>query len=119
GLDAAGRADLDAHLRAVTPTDPPPGPRSYQQLHEAWRRQREENTRMAALLAWTEELLTSRERALRRTEATINLLSGSLSYRVGRLAVTPARLARRGAGAAKRRVSAALTPQQPKRTDQS
>ncbi|WP_432050696.1 class I SAM-dependent methyltransferase [Verrucosispora sp. NA02020] len=119
GLDAAGRADLDAHLRAVTPTDPPPGPRSYQQLHEAWRRQREENTRMAALLAWTEELLTSRERALRRTEATINLLSGSLSYRVGRLAVTPARLARRGAGAAKRRVRAALTPQQPKRTDQS
>ncbi|MFI7078658.1 class I SAM-dependent methyltransferase [Micromonospora sp. NPDC049903] len=121
GLDAAGRADLDAHLHAVTPTDPPSGPRSYQQLHEAWRRQREENTRMAALLTWTEELLTSRERALRRAEATINLLSGSLSYKVGRLAVTPARLARRGARAAKRRARAALTPRQPdpKRTERS
>ncbi|WP_431729158.1 class I SAM-dependent methyltransferase [Verrucosispora sp. TAA-831] len=121
GLDAAGRADLDAHLRAVTPTDPPSGPRSYQQLHEAWRRQREENTRMAALLAWTEELLTSRERALRRAEATVNLLSGSLSYKVGRLAITPARLARRGARAAKRRARAALAPRQPepKRTERS
>ncbi|MGS2619281.1 class I SAM-dependent methyltransferase [Micromonospora sp. LZ34] len=112
GLDADGRVALASELRGVDPTDPPPGPRSYQQLREAWLRQREELTRLGALLKWTEELLTSRERALRRADATINLLSGSLSYRVGRLAITPARLAKRGARAAKRRASAALGTRQ-------
>ncbi|MEV4119880.1 class I SAM-dependent methyltransferase [Micromonospora sp. NPDC049645] len=112
GLDADGRSDLAAELRAVAPTDPPVGGHSYQQLREAWLRQREELTRLAALTAWTEELLTSRERALRRAETTINLLSGSISYRVGRLAITPARLAKRGARAAKRRATAALANKQ-------
>ncbi|MEU5564241.1 class I SAM-dependent methyltransferase [Micromonospora musae] len=110
GLDNEGRGVLLSELRAVEPTDPPAGPRSYQQLREAWRRQREELTRLTALLKWTEELLTSRERALRRAEVKINLLSGSVSYQVGRLAVTPARLARRGARAAKRRVRDVLAP---------
>lgn len=113
GLDHDGRVDLATELHAVTPTDPPVGAaRSYQQLREAWLRQREELARLAALTAWTEELLTSRERALRRAETTIGLLSGSLSYRVGRLAITPARLAKRGARAAKRRATAALAPKQ-------
>ncbi|MGK5739512.1 class I SAM-dependent methyltransferase [Micromonospora sp. URMC 103] len=112
GLDAEGRVTLATELRAVQPTDPPAGRPSYQQLHEAWERQREELTRLAALQKWTDELLTSRERALRRAEATINLLSGSLSYRVGRLAVTPARLAKRGARAAKRRARDVLAPKQ-------
>ncbi|WBB69913.1 class I SAM-dependent methyltransferase [Micromonospora sp. WMMD812] len=112
GLDADGRVTLATELRAVEPTDPPAGPRGYQQLREAWLRQREELTRLSALLKWTEELLTSRERALRRADATINLLSGSLSYRVGRLAITPARLAKRGARAAKRRAREALAPKQ-------
>ncbi|MDG4798772.1 class I SAM-dependent methyltransferase [Micromonospora sp. WMMD1082] len=122
GLDAAGRIDLDTELRAVTPTDPPPGPHSYQQLREAWRRQRDENTRLSALLKWTEDLLTSRERALRRAEAKINLLSGSLSYKVGRLAITPARMASRGARAAKRRARAAITARRqehPKQEDRT
>uniref|UniRef100_UPI00359F2C8B hypothetical protein n=1 Tax=Verrucosispora sioxanthis TaxID=2499994 RepID=UPI00359F2C8B len=96
----------------VSPTDPPPGPRSYQQLREAWLRQREENTRLTALLTWTENLLTSRERALRRAEAKINLMSGSLSYKVGRLALTPARMAKRGARAAKRRARTAIAAKQ-------
>ncbi|WP_327031991.1 class I SAM-dependent methyltransferase [Micromonospora ureilytica] len=112
GLDAGGSVDLAAELHAVAPTDPPVGGHSYQQLREAWLRQREELTRLAALTAWTEELLTSRERALRRAETTIGLLSGSLSYRVGRLAITPARLAKRGARAAKRRATAVLAPKQ-------
>ncbi|MFE9194077.1 class I SAM-dependent methyltransferase [Micromonospora sp. NPDC007208] len=112
GLDAGGRVDLAAELHAVAPTDPPVGGHSYQQLREAWLRQREELTRLAALTAWTEELLTSRERALRRAETTISLLSGSISYRVGRLAITPARLAKRGARAAKRRATAVLAPKQ-------
>ncbi|MEV4498242.1 class I SAM-dependent methyltransferase [Micromonospora arborensis] len=111
GLDHDGRVNLATELHAVAPTDPPVGADSYQQLREAWLRQREELTRLAALTAWTEELLTSRERALRRAETTIGLLSGSLSYRVGRLAITPARLAKRGARAAKRRAIAALGPQ--------
>ncbi|MER7333055.1 MULTISPECIES: class I SAM-dependent methyltransferase [unclassified Micromonospora] len=110
GLEADGRVALATELRAVEPTDPPVGSRSYQQLREAWLRQREELTRLAALLKWTEELLTSRERALRRADATINLLSGSLSYRVGRLAIAPARIAKRGARAAKRRARQALAP---------
>ncbi|MFB9849444.1 class I SAM-dependent methyltransferase [Micromonospora andamanensis] len=109
------RAVVEAAMQtetAATPTDPPPGPRSYQQLREAWLRQREENTRLTALLRWTENLLTSRERALRRAEAKINLLSGSLSYKVGRLAITPARMAKRGARAAKRRARAAIASKQ-------
>ncbi len=118
GLDTDGKVDLDAELRAVTPTDPPPGPLSYQQLREAWLRQREENTRLTSLLKWTEELLNTRERALRRAEATVNLLSGSLSYKVGRLAVTPARLARRGARAAKRRAQDAIAQKQQQRPKQ-
>ncbi|MFF0254101.1 class I SAM-dependent methyltransferase [Micromonospora zamorensis] len=112
GLDLDGTVDLATELHAVAPTDPPVGARSYQQLREAWLRQREELTRLTALTAWTEELLTSRERALRRAETTVGLLSGSLSYRVGRLAITPARLAKRGARAAKRRATAALAPKQ-------
>lgn len=112
GLGADGTVGLATELHAVAPTDPPVGGHSYQQLREAWLRQREELTRLAALTAWTEELLTSRERALRRAETTIGLLSGSLSYRVGRLAITPARLAKRGARAAKRRATAVLAPKQ-------
>ncbi|MET8258819.1 class I SAM-dependent methyltransferase [Micromonospora sp. NPDC005205] len=112
GLDADGTVGLATELHAVTPTDAPVGGHSYQQLREAWLRQREELTRLAALAAWTEELLTSRERALRRAETTISLLSGSISYRVGRLAITPARLAKRGARAAKRRATAVLAPKQ-------
>ncbi|MGC4810932.1 class I SAM-dependent methyltransferase [Micromonospora sp. DT228] len=112
GLDTDGRLHLATELHAVSPTDPPVGAGSYQQLREAWLRQREELARLAALTAWTEELLTSRERALRRAETTIGLLSGSLSYRVGRLAITPARLAKRGARAAKRRATAALSPKE-------
>ncbi|MEV4201114.1 class I SAM-dependent methyltransferase [Micromonospora globbae] len=108
GLGTEGRAVLLSELRSVEPTDPPAGPRSYQQLREAWLRQREELKRVTALLKWTEDLLTSRERALRRAEVTINLLSGSMSYRVGRLAITPARLARRGARAARRRLRDAM-----------
>ncbi|MFC8849867.1 MULTISPECIES: class I SAM-dependent methyltransferase [unclassified Micromonospora] len=110
GLDGADRVALADELRAVEPIAPPAGLDSHQQLREAWLRQKDELTRLTALLRWTEELLTSRERALRRAEATINLLSGSLSYRVGRLAITPARLAKRGARAAKRRAKDALAP---------
>ncbi|MFI7550987.1 class I SAM-dependent methyltransferase [Micromonospora sediminimaris] len=109
---AVVEAAMQPTAATAEPTDPPPGPRSYQQLREAWLRQREENTRLTALLKWTEDLLTSRERALRRAEAKINLLSGSLSYKVGRLAITPARMARRGARAAKRRARAAISAKQ-------
>ncbi|MBQ1024100.1 class I SAM-dependent methyltransferase [Micromonospora sp. C95] len=111
-VEAATETVATAAEAAVSLTDPPPGPRSYQQLREAWLRQREENTRLAALLKWTEDLLTSRERALRRAEAKINLLSGSLSYKVGRLALTPARMAKRGARAAKRRARTTIAVKQ-------
>ncbi|MFF3855035.1 class I SAM-dependent methyltransferase [Micromonospora sp. NPDC002575] len=118
GLDGAARVALADELRAVEPTAPPAGLDSHQQLREAWRRQKDELTRLTALLRWTEELLTSRERALRRAEATINLLSGSISYRVGRLAITPARLAKRGARAAKRRAKDALAPRRDEQEQQ-
>ncbi|MFY1701354.1 class I SAM-dependent methyltransferase [Micromonospora sp. WMMA1923] len=112
GLDDAARADLAAALRAVTPTAPPTGRESVQQLREAWLRQRAELTRLTARLAWTEQLLTHRERALRRAETKLDLLSGTLGYRMGKLAITPLRLARRGAGAAKRQVRTAVRRQQ-------
>ncbi|WP_410812049.1 class I SAM-dependent methyltransferase [Micromonospora sp. 067-2] len=112
GLDSDKRGDLATRLHGIEPTDPPIGAHSYQQLREAWLRQREEISRLTSLSRWNDELLTSRERALRRAETTIGLLSGSLSYRVGRLAITPARLAKRGARAAKRRAVWALAPRQ-------
>jgi hypothetical protein len=118
GLDADGRFKLVGELHSVEPTAPPSGSNSLQQLREAWLRQREELTRLAALLRWTEELLTSRERALRRADSTINLLSGSLSYRVGRLAILPARLIKRVAKAAKRRIRAALSQRGPQEEQQ-
>ncbi|GIJ81079.1 hypothetical protein Xph01_55110 [Micromonospora phaseoli] len=112
GPESDRRVDPDTETRPVPPT----GPRSYQQMYETWLREREENTRLAALLRWTEELLNARERALRRAEAKINLLSGSLSYKVGRLAITPARMAKRGAGAAKRRAREAIAAKRQEQT---
>ncbi|TDB98171.1 class I SAM-dependent methyltransferase [Micromonospora fluostatini] len=108
GLDDAGRDDLAAGLRAVEPTAPPAGTPNQQQLHEAWRRRGEELDRLTALLTWTQDLLDHRERALRRAEAKLDLLSGTLGYKVGRMAITPLRMARRGAGAAKRQVRTAV-----------
>lgn len=103
-LDPAGQEELRDQLDALEPNSPPPGPRSYQQLHEAWLRQREELNRIQAVLRWTEDLITSRERALRRADAMIKLLSGSVSFRLGRLVITPARWARRALRALKRRL---------------
>jgi hypothetical protein len=94
-LDPAGRDALVAELRSVTATAPPAGLDSYQELREAWLRQREEVARIEALLRWTEQLLTSREHALKRAQVAVNLLSGSISFRVGRLLIAPARLAKR------------------------
>ncbi|XXG10515.1 class I SAM-dependent methyltransferase [Micromonospora sp. SH-82] len=126
GPAPAGRVESTAGPTAtptggsVEPSGPPgptgtPGPtgatvvpEDFQQLREAWRRQGEELTRLRALVAWTQDILDHRERALRRAETKLGLLSGSLSYRVGRLAITPLRLARRGAGAAKRQVRTAV-----------
>lgn len=104
GLDSDGRSALAAELRSVEPTAPPPGLDSHQQLREAWERQRQELARIQALLRWTEEILTSREFALKRAHLTIHLLSGSISYRVGRLVITPARLLKRYARKVRRRV---------------
>ncbi|MCN0178077.1 class I SAM-dependent methyltransferase [Salinispora arenicola] len=108
GLDPTGRQKLRDELDALEPNSPPPGPRSYQQLYEAWLRQREELSRIQALLRWTDDLITSRERALRRADAMIKMLSGSVSFRLGRLVITPARWARRAARALKRRLRKSL-----------
>ncbi|WP_050580972.1 hypothetical protein [Salinispora cortesiana] len=104
GLDPAGQEELLAELEALEPSSPPPGPQSYQQLHEAWLRQREELGRIEAVLRWTDNLITSRERALRQADSMIKILSGSVSFRLGRLVITPARWGRRAARALKRRL---------------
>lgn len=111
GLDPTGRQKLRDELDTLELDSPPPGPRSYQQLYEAWLRQREELTRIQALLRWTDDLITSRERALRRADAMIKMLSGSVSFRLGRLVITPARWAKRAARALKRRLRKALKRQ--------
>jgi hypothetical protein len=104
GLTEAQRSALVERLRRITVTDPLPGLDSYEQLREAWQRQREELIRLADRLSWSEKILDSREHALRKAQLTIGMLSGSLSFRVGRLLITPARLAKRGFRAIRRRL---------------
>jgi hypothetical protein len=95
GLTDAQRVALAERLARISVIDPPPGLASYDQLREAWQRQREEVVRLADRLAWSEKILDSRERALKKAQLTIALLSGSLSFRLGRLLITPARLGKR------------------------
>ncbi len=56
---------------------------------------RRELAHARAEVDWYESLLSSRERSLRRAQRTIDLMSGSMSYRIGRAVITPARWAKR------------------------
>jgi hypothetical protein len=97
GLSTAERSALADRLARITVTDPTPGVDSYEQLREAWQRQREELVRLAERLAWSEKILNSREKSLKKAQLAVGQLRGSLSFRVGRLLVAPARWAKGGA----------------------
>jgi hypothetical protein len=103
-LTDAQRAALAERLAGVSVIDPPPGLASYDQLREAWQRQREEVIRLADRLAWSEKILDSREQSLKKAQLTIALLSGSLSFRLGRLLITPARVGKRWYRRTRRRI---------------
>ncbi len=99
GLDEAGRARLRDRLAAVTPGTPPLDLDSHRELHAANDRLREELAHAVSRVAWAEELLESREKALRHAEDKLDILSGSFSFRLGKLLIYPLRKAK---GLAKR-----------------
>ncbi|HYN92618.1 MAG TPA: class I SAM-dependent methyltransferase, partial [Pilimelia sp.] len=104
GWDDDTRAEFAARLAAVDAGTLPPDVDSHRKLHQSVLRLRQELEHTEAKLAWYEELLTSRENALKRTQRTVDMLSGSLSYRVGRLLMAPVRVAKRVARGAYRRL---------------
>jgi hypothetical protein len=95
GLDAAGRGDLLTQLAAVDAGTPPLDMDSHRELREAMIRLRGQLEHAEAQLKWYQELLSSREYALKRAQRTINVLSGSISFRAGRALIAPARLLKR------------------------
>jgi hypothetical protein len=68
---------------------------SHRELREAMIRLRGQLEHAEAQLKWYQELLSSREYALKRAQRTINVLSGSISFRAGRALIAPARLLKR------------------------
>lgn len=99
GLDQAGREQLRERLASVTPGTPPLDLDSHRELHAAHERLSGELAHAVSRLDWAEELLRSREKALRDAEAKLDVLSGSLAFRLGRLLMYPLRKAK---GLAKR-----------------
>ncbi len=95
GLNSTGRAALAAGLRTLDSTSPPSHLDSYQQLREAWTRQHDELVHLREKMDWTEQMLNSREGALRRANLTISLSSGSVGYRVGFLILYTGRMVKR------------------------
>ncbi|MEV4411161.1 class I SAM-dependent methyltransferase [Catellatospora sp. NPDC049609] len=94
GLDEQGREELHERLAAVMPGTPPLDLDSHRELHAANERLRAELAHAVARTAWAEELLGKRESALRNAEDRLDMLSGSLSFRIGRLVIYPLRQAK-------------------------
>lgn len=95
GLDEAERAQLSEALATVTAGTPPVDLDSHRELRLALERLQDELVHAQARTAWAEELLASREKALRWAESKVDMLSGSLTYRIGRLVMFPLRLLKR------------------------
>jgi hypothetical protein len=105
GLTGERRDALAARLMGVDATSPPVDIDSHRELREASARLRQELRHEQAKLLWYEEMLTSRETALKQARRTIDLMSGSLSYRVGRLVMMPLRFGKRAVRGVLRRVA--------------
>jgi hypothetical protein len=106
GLDRHERRRLGQELAAVATGLPSLDVCGYRELRGANQRIAEELAAARAKLVWYEEMLTSRENALRRAQRNIRMLNGSLSFRIGRVLMTPARLVKRGLRRAARRMRA-------------
>ena len=94
GLDERRRAELAQRLAAVSGGTPAVHVDGHRELHESVRWLRTELVHAESRLAWYDELLTTRERALARAQRRVTLLTGSLTFRIGRLLVTSVRAAR-------------------------
>ncbi|WP_027346623.1 hypothetical protein [Hamadaea tsunoensis] len=91
GLDEAATEALRTQLASVVSGTPPLDLDSHRELRMALERMRDDLTHAQARTAWAEELLLSREKALRWAEQKLEILNGSLSYRTGRLVMWPLR----------------------------
>jgi hypothetical protein len=98
---AAVRAAVGGEI--VTASSAPPDVDSHRELRAAYERQRAQLTAAAEKLAWYEHLLSSREDSLRRAQRTIELFSGSPTYRATKLAAHAVRRAKRVPGGLRRR----------------
>ena len=105
GLDGPAREQLRDVLATVTSGTPLVDLDSHRELRMALDRMADELVHAQARTAWAEELLTSREKALRNAEAKLDVLSGSLTYRIGRLIMMPLRVLKRAAKAVLARTS--------------
>jgi hypothetical protein len=105
GLTGERRDALAVRWTSVDATSPPVDIDSHRELREASARLRQELRHAQAKLLWYEEMLTSREIALKHARRTIDLMSGSLSYRVGRLVMLPLRFGKRLVRGGLRRVA--------------
>jgi hypothetical protein len=85
GLDAEQQAQLSTELMAVGQGTAPLGLESYRELQTALARLREEVAHEKAMNAWNEQMLLSREFALRRAERQVEFLSGTFTARLGKL----------------------------------
>jgi hypothetical protein len=93
GLDEAGTEQLRERLATVGAGTPPLDLDSHRELHAANERMREELAHALARTEWAEQLLSSREKALRSAEGKLDLLSGSISFRIAKLMLYPVRRA--------------------------
>lgn len=91
GLDEQGREELRERLAAITPGTPPLDVDSHRELHAANERLRAELAHAVSRTEWAEELLEKREFALRNAEDKLDMLSGSISFRLGKLIIYPLR----------------------------
>lgn len=95
GLDTYERRQLATEIATMATGSRSPEVHSYRELREAATRLEQELISAQAKLVWYEEMLSSRESALRRAQRTIKLMNSSVSFRVGRLLIAPARFAKR------------------------
>jgi hypothetical protein len=89
-LDDAGRRDFAHRLGEAGSTSGAIDMLSFQRLRQAHARQADEIASLQDKLKWLDNLLVSRERALRKTLQQVNALTGSITYRVGRVVIGPA-----------------------------
>ncbi|MEV6968951.1 hypothetical protein AB0M47_27915 [Hamadaea sp. NPDC051192] len=91
GLSDAEIAELRGRLAGLDQGSTAPGSQNIQDLQAAVDRLRAELAHEKATNAWNEKLLLGREKALRKAESRVELLSGTFTARMGKLGLALAR----------------------------